>query len=144
MSVKENSIRLGIVVAEYHKGIADAMVHGAKEAIKEEGASLARVVGVPGAYEIPLVVKAMMADPSIGAVVVLGFIEKGETLHGEVMGHIVHKAILDLELQYAKPVGLSIIGPGATEEQAHARKVEYAKSAVRAAVAMARLLGDKS
>lgn len=144
METKEEDIRIGIVVGEYHKEIADGMVEAAKDAIKEAGASLAKVVGVPGAYEIPLVLKAMMVDSTIDAIVALGFIEKGQTLHGEVMGHVVHKAVVDLELQYGKPVGLSIIGPGATVEQAQARKVEYAKNAVYAAITMLKLLRNES
>ena len=53
--------------------------------------------------------------------VVLGYIERGETLHGEVMGHVVHTALVQLQLKYRKPVGIGIIGPGATAEQAQAQ-----------------------
>jgi 6,7-dimethyl-8-ribityllumazine synthase len=66
---------------------------------------------------------------------VLGFIEKGETLHGENMGHVVHRTLMELQLERRKPKGLGIIGPGATPEQAEARKERYAKDAVFAAFA---------
>ena len=60
------------------------------------------------------------------AVVVLGHIERGETLHGEVMGHVVQHALVQLQFKYRKPVGVGIIGPGATAEQADVRKHETA------------------
>ena len=52
---------------------------------------------------------------------------------GEVMGQVVHRALLELQLQVKKPMGLGIIGPGATPEQAEVRKLAYAKAAVAAA-----------
>jgi 6,7-dimethyl-8-ribityllumazine synthase len=87
---------------------------------------------VPGAYETPLVAKKLLEQRDVDALVVLGFIERGETLHGEVMGHVVHRSLLELGLARDKPVGLGLIGPGATKKQAEARKKGSAKNAVRA------------
>jgi 6,7-dimethyl-8-ribityllumazine synthase len=92
------------------------------------------VVPVPGSYEVPLVADALLSRESIDALVVLGYIERGETLHGEVMGHTVHQALVQLQLQHKKPIGIGIIGPGATAEQAQVRKESYAAAALRAAV----------
>jgi 6,7-dimethyl-8-ribityllumazine synthase len=50
------------------------------------------------------------------------------------MGHVVQQTLVDLQLKHRKPVGIGIIGPGATLEQAEKRKVDYARAAVRAAV----------
>ena len=126
-------LKVGVVYGEYHHEIAEAMFEAARKTIAEEGGEIARVIRVPGIYEAPLAVKTLLDDPTIAIVVVLGYIERGETLHGEVMGHVVHHALVDLELRYGKPLGLGIIGPGATVEQAEARKVDYAQAAARAA-----------
>ena len=89
----------------------------------------------------------MLADALLGrrdvdAVVVLGFIERGETLHGEVMGHVVHRALVESGLRAKKPVGLGIIGPGATLPQAKVRKEPSARAAVRAVVRSLAALGE--
>ncbi|MBI2942446.1 MAG: 6,7-dimethyl-8-ribityllumazine synthase [Chloroflexi bacterium] len=125
---------VGIVVGRFHHDIASTMVEAASEAIREAGAELVETVWVAGSYETPLAAQALLRAARIDVVVVLGFIERGETLHGEVMGHVVHRALVELSLRHEKPVGIGIIGPGATAEQAHARKVDYAKAAVRAAL----------
>ena len=135
-------IAAGIVLAEFHADVAEAMLEAASATVVEEGGRVARVIRVPGSYETPLAAKKLLADPSISLVVVLGYIHRGETLHGEVMGHVVHKALIDLELQYGKPVGLGIIGPGATDEQAHARKIDYARAAARAAFRLYRAIQE--
>lgn len=100
------------------------------------------VVWVPGTYEAPLVVERMLEKDSLDAVVVVGYIEKGSTLHGQEMGATCSLVFKQLELEYSKPVGMGIIGPGATAEQAEGR-VAYAGNAMRAAVRMARYMAKQ-
>jgi len=126
--------RCAIVAAEFAKAIVDVMVEEAGREVEAGGGTLGRVVRVPGAYEVPLVVEVLLARPDVDCVVVLGYIERGETLHGEVMGHVVHKSLVELQLKHHKPVGIGIIGPGATPEQAAVRKHDYARAAARAAL----------
>ena len=121
-----------IIAAEFNKPLIDAMVAVAEEELQANGMALARVVRVPGCYELPMVADAELAKPDVGGLVVLGYIERGETRHGEVMGNVVMAALIRLQLHYKKPMGLGIIGPGATPEQAKSRHIDYAKSAVAA------------
>lgn len=126
--------RCAILAAEFTRSVVDVMVDEAAREVADAGGDLARVVRVSGSYEVPLLADALLARPDVDVLVVLGYIERGETLHGEVMGHVVHRVLVDLQLKYRKPVGVGIIGPGATLEQAEQRKVAYARSAARAAV----------
>lgn len=129
-----------IVAAEFNKPLIDVMVESAKNELAQQQVDVLQVVRVPGSYELPLSVGAALALPQVTLVVALGYIERGETQHGEVMGHVVHRALLDLSLNHGKPVGLGIIGPGATADQAELRKEAYARAAVRAAMASLRAL----
>lgn len=122
-----------VVAADFHKDIAETMIKTATAELESQGKQI-KVKKVPGCYEIPLVVDKVMADQDTEAVVVLGFIEKGQTLHGEVMGHVVHKSLVDLELKHGKPVGMGIIGPGATKKQALSRAEYFARRAINAAL----------
>lgn len=131
-----NKKRVAVVVAEFHKEIADVMVVSAESAARECGATVRTVARVQGSFEIPFVVKKLLAKKTLDAIVVLGFIEKGETLHGEVMGHVVHHALMQLQLTSMKPIGFGIIGPGATEQQARARMKKIAQAATRVACAV--------
>jgi 6,7-dimethyl-8-ribityllumazine synthase len=126
--------RVAFLVAEFHRSLVDAMLSFAVTEAKAQGLKIVHTVRVPGAYETPLVAKKLLARRDVDALVVLGYIERGETLHGEVMGHVVHRALVEAALQTEKPVGLGIIGPGATKKQAEARKKGSARSAVRAVV----------
>jgi 6,7-dimethyl-8-ribityllumazine synthase len=58
------------------------------------------------------------------------------------MGHVVHGALVQLQFKYHKPVGVGIIGPGATAEQAELRKTGYARAAARAAMRVCQVLDE--
>jgi len=124
-----------VVAANFNKDVVEAMI----EASWSEAASCQLVdrgtIRVPGCYEIPLAASRALRQAGCDLLVVLGFIERGETLHGAVMGQVVSQTLLDLSLRNKKPIGFGIIGPGATLDQAMARKESYARAAVRAAYA---------
>jgi 6,7-dimethyl-8-ribityllumazine synthase len=126
--------RIALVVAEFHRDISEVMRDAACAEAAALGATVTRTLVLPGCYETPLVADALLARRDVDAVVVLGFIERGQTLHGEVMGHVVHRALVEAGLRAKKPVGLGIIGPGATLPQAEVRKEPSARAAVRAVV----------
>ena len=125
---------LAIIAADFNKPIVHPMIEQAKKTAAQLGCTVTVVVTVPGSFEIPLVLDAVLQRDDVDIAVALGYIEKGQTLHGEVMGHVVYRALLDLQLMYGKPVGLGIIGPGATLDQAQVRNVSYGEAAVAAAV----------
>jgi 6,7-dimethyl-8-ribityllumazine synthase len=126
---------LAIVAAEFNRALVDAMIASALDEARREGAVVSLPPArVPGCYETPLVVSKVIARKDVDGVVVLGYIERGETQHGEVMGHVVHAALVRLAIERGKPVGIGIIGPGATQAQADERKDPYARAAVRAAL----------
>jgi len=134
--------RIALIVTEFHLEIANEMIADATKKIEELDGRLISITRVPGSYEIPLVAKHILEEPLLDALVVLGYIEKGETLHGEVMGHVVYTSLMNLQLEYDKPIGFGIIGPGATQEQAKKRIKPVAQRAVEAVCKIHELLSD--
>ncbi len=135
--MQENSIKLGIVVADFNYDITYLMLQKAISHAKFLGAEVKLVFKVPGSYDIPLAVKKILEKDVVDAVVTLGAVIRGETKHDEVIGAQTARLIADLSVQYGKPVTLGIIGPGATHEQAVERIEEYANRAVESAVKLA-------
>jgi 6,7-dimethyl-8-ribityllumazine synthase len=132
--MKHRKPRIAIIGGQFHKELIEEMITAATEEAQQHGAEISKTILVAGSYEVPLIADKVLEDTKIDALVVLGYIEQGETLHGEVMGHVVHRVLLDLQLEYGKPIGIGIIGPGATKKQAQARKVSAARGAVSAAL----------
>jgi 6,7-dimethyl-8-ribityllumazine synthase len=134
MKTKQPSV--AIVIAPYHEKIAEKMYKTAVAECEARGYSIVNIVTVPGCFEMPLAVANALDANKLDGVIVLGMIEKGETLHGEVMGHTVFEALLDLQLDTRVPIGMGIIGPGATPKQGLVRAEGSARQAVEAVAAM--------
>ena len=137
-----SNMRIGIVAAKWHTEIIDTMIEVATAEAAAAGAEIAECVRVPGSYEMPLAADVLLEKNGIDAVVVLSCIFRGETQHGEVMGHVVHHALANLQLVHRKPIGMGIIGPGASKEQMLARKDEYARDAVKVVLDMHAVLTE--
>ena len=131
---KDEEIRIALVVAEFNYDITSMMLSKALSHAEFLGARVTYVVKTPGSYDTPLPVKKLLERSDVDAVVVLGAIIKGETKHDELVAHQVARKLMDLSLEYEKPVALGIIGPGASRLQAMERIEEYARRAVEAAV----------
>ena len=96
---------------------------------------------VPGVLELPLAAKKLVERADIDAVVALGAVIEGETEHDEVIMQHAARKLVDLAVQYGKPVALGVSGPGMTRVQALDRVNEYARRAVESAVKTAKRLG---
>ncbi len=128
-------IRIGIVVSEFNYQVTYLMLEQAKEHAKFLGAEIVKILKVPGVFEIPLGVKKLLEEKDIDGVVALGAVIEGETKHDEIVAQHAARKIMDLMIEYGKPVALGISGPGESLLQAIDR-VDYAKRAVEAVVKM--------
>lgn len=129
---------IGIVLGSFHKDLVIRMRDAARDESAKRGLSIAEEVWVPGSMEKPLAAKRLLLRDSIDGVVVLGIIERGETKHGMVMGIAVTNALIGLQLEFMKPIGLGILGPEIHPSQIPPRIEPYARSAVAVIDSMGR------
>jgi 6,7-dimethyl-8-ribityllumazine synthase len=137
--VKEKGIKIGAVVSEFNYDITMMMLERAKEHAQFLGAEITQIVKVPGVFDMGLAIKKLLKRNDIDGVVSLGAVIEGETEHDEVVISHAARKIADLSIEFEKPVGLGISGPGMSRLQAEER-IERAKSAVEAVVKLHRRL----
>ncbi len=133
-------VKLGIAATEFNWDIVGPMLEFAKQHANFLEAKVAAEVLVPGVYELPLAAKKLVERNDIEAVVTLGAVIEGETGHDEIVMQHAARKLMDLAVQYGKPVALGISGPGMSRMQALERVNEYARRAVEAAVKTAKRL----
>jgi len=126
--------KLILVIADFHKEIAATMEATARATAAKLGVSNISTYTVAGCYELPLIIDLLLERLRPDVLVALGYIERGETLDGEVMGNVVNRALVELQLKHHRPIGVGMIGPGATKEQALVRAEPKARGAVEAVV----------
>ncbi|MBI4163789.1 MAG: 6,7-dimethyl-8-ribityllumazine synthase [Candidatus Aenigmarchaeota archaeon] len=126
------SNKIAVVLGSFHKKEAEIMLQEARKVAKENSLEITQEVWVPGSMEKPLAVKRILKSGKVDGIAVLGIIERGETKHGLVMGHSVISALIDLQLEFMKPIGIGILGPEILPDQIQPRLKPYAKGAVLA------------
>lgn len=131
-------MNIGLIVAEYNYDITMLMAARAKEHADFLNVKVIAEVKVPGVFDIPVALKKMLARKDIDGVVTIGAVIEGETQHDEVIMNQTTRKILDLAIEFEKPVGLGITGPGMSRLQAEDR-IDRAKDAVEAVVKMYKL-----
>jgi 6,7-dimethyl-8-ribityllumazine synthase len=133
--------RLGFVVSEFNRDITYQMELLGREHAAFLGAEVSSVIYVPGVFDMPLAVRKLLRRTDIDAVVTLGAVIQGDTAHDEVVTQHAARTIMDLALEFDKPVSLGITGPRMSRADAQ-RRVDYAKRAVEAAVKMIRKMEE--
>ncbi|HON40846.1 MAG TPA: 6,7-dimethyl-8-ribityllumazine synthase [Methanoculleus sp.] len=133
------TIKLGFVVAEFNRDITYMMEIEAREHARFLEAEVLDTIYVPGAYDMPLAIKKLLGRSDIDAVVTIGCVIEGATQHDEIVVQHAARKIIDLSLEFDKPVSLGISGPGMTRMEATER-IDYAKRAVESAVKMVQRL----
>ena len=122
--------RIAVILGSFHEKESLEMLDEIKDYCSANNLIIAKEVWVPGSMEKPLALKSLLSQDDIDGAVVVGIIEKGETKHGFVMASSVIEAIIDLELEFMKPVGVGILGPEITPAQIPPRVRPYANAAV--------------
>lgn len=104
--------KIAIVVARFNHFINDSLVDGAVDALKRIGQVADKnitIIWVPGAYEIPLAVKATAESGKYDAIVALGTVIRGSTAHFDFVAGESSSGISNLSLAYAIPVANGIL-----------------------------------
>jgi 6,7-dimethyl-8-ribityllumazine synthase len=131
-------LKIALVVSDFNFEVTSLMLERARRHAEFLGAEVSQVVHVPGVFDMPLVIKRLLARTDVDGVTLIGAVIKGETKHDELIAGTTAAAAIDLALQFNKPVGLGITGPGMDRMQAFDR-VDNAKNAVESVVRLLKL-----
>jgi len=128
--------KIALVVSDFNEKITSKMEKNAEKVASSLNAEIIKKIHVPGAFEIPFVAKKLIKDKEIDAIVVLGAVIQGETGHDKIIVSSIAPKLIDISLEYDKPIGFGVIGPRVTYQQAEKRAIEYSRRAVEAALGL--------
>ena len=132
--------KLGLVVSDFNADITHMMSKIAQEHAEFLGAKIAKLVRVPGAFDMPLAVSKLVAKKDIEGVVCLGTVIEGDTDHDQIVANNAARKMADLSVESGKPVSLGISGPKMSRADSVKRIEGYAKRSVESALKMIRRL----
>lgn len=137
--------RFAIVVSRFNAEITEGLLAGAREALTEADVSAedVTIVRVPGAFELPLAAQRLAESGRFEAVICLGCLIKGDTMHFEYIAEAATHGLARIGLETGVPVTFGVLTT-LTDEQAEVRarpgRDNKGREAALAAIEMATLL----
>jgi 6,7-dimethyl-8-ribityllumazine synthase len=138
-------VKIAIVVSRFNEEITSGLLAGAREALAAAGVREddVAVFHVPGAFEIPLAAQRAAESGAFAAVICLGCLIKGDTMHFEYIANAASHGIMRVGLDTGVPVSFGVLTT-LTDEQAAERAApgpgNKGREAALAALEMVRLL----
>ncbi len=138
-------MKIGIVSARWNDFMGEKMLGGAKDALVRHGVDDddITVALVPGSYEIPLAAKRMADSKKYDAIVCLGVLIRGGTLHFELIAGEATKGIATASMQSGVPIAFGVITTETIEqaiERSGSKAGNKGVEAALAAIEMANLI----
>jgi 6,7-dimethyl-8-ribityllumazine synthase len=138
------NIRLALIVARFNEEVTARLLEGALAEARALGVHQDRItiLRVPGAFEIPLVVKRLCDANKVDAIACLGAVIRGETAHFEYVCEAAVGGIAALGREYGLPITNGILtcdNDDQAVERSGGKEGNSGAFAVRAAVEMADL-----
>jgi 6,7-dimethyl-8-ribityllumazine synthase len=128
--------------AQYVQGLID---HATEELHALSPAASVTVQKVPGAFEIPIVVRELASHRNADAIIAMGVILQGETSHAENLSRSVTDALQRIALEHGVPV-IHVVLSFSNEAQARERcledKINRGTAAARTAVEIVNVMAD--
>ncbi|WP_414838717.1 6,7-dimethyl-8-ribityllumazine synthase [Carnobacterium sp. TMP28] len=140
-------LKIGIVIARFNEFIGSKLLSGALDGLKRHGMSEEdiEIAWVPGAYEIPLVAQKMATSGKYDAIITLGAVIKGATLHYELVCSEVTKGVATASMNTGLPIIFGVLTTDSIEqaiERAGTKSGNKGYEAAVSAIEMANLLKE--
>lgn len=114
--------RVAVLASRFNDAITTRLADGAMDALVRHGVAAADVdlVWVPGAWELPVAARRLMASDRYDAVVAVGAVIRGETPHFDYVAGEASRGLARASEEFETPVGFGLLTCD-TVEQAEAR-----------------------
>ena len=136
MTASPTPPRLAVVVSRFNPEVTEGLLAGTRRELAERGVPLteADIFAAPGAFEMPLLAKALAETGRYAGVICLGCVIKGDTAHFEFISLGAATGLMQAMLMTGVPIAFGILTTY-TDEQALVRSRDDAANKGREAAA---------
>ena len=138
-------LRFAIVAARFNDFVVEPLVRGALDALKRHGATEKQIeiVRVPGAFDIPIVVRKLALSRRYEALIALGAVVRGQTPHFDYVAGECASGLARIALETGVPIAFGVLTTDTMEQavdRAGGKAGNKGADAALAAIEMANLL----
>jgi 6,7-dimethyl-8-ribityllumazine synthase len=111
-------LRFAIVASRFNELVVDSLIRGAVDALLRHGASEKQVeiIRVPGAFDLPFVVRRAAASKRYDAVVALGAVIRGATPHFDYVAGQCAAGLARVSEETGVPVAFGVLTTDTIEQ----------------------------
>jgi 6,7-dimethyl-8-ribityllumazine synthase len=103
--------RFAVVASRFNQQIVERLVDGALDALVRHGASAddVDVVWVPGAWELPIAARRLLATERYHALVAVGAVIRGDTPHFDYVAGEASRGLASASTDFDTPIGFGLL-----------------------------------
>jgi 6,7-dimethyl-8-ribityllumazine synthase len=144
-NLEASGFKFAIVVGRFNSFITDRLLSGALDAFKRSGAEDGdiEIVRVPGSWEMPVTVKALIAQERHHGIVCLGAVIRGDTPHFDYVAGECARGLAQISLESGVPVAFGVLTTNTVDQaidRAGAKSGNKGFEAAMTAIEMANLM----
>lgn len=104
-------VRVAIIRAEYNSEITQRLEEKCVEGLVDGGCRRDHIesITVPGCFEIPLVASRLAAQSRFDALIAIGAVIQGKTLHFELVANECARGVMEVSLRHGVPVIFEVL-----------------------------------
>src|SRR3954469_3595081 len=103
--------RVAVVASRFNHEIVERLVDGALDALVRHGVAAddVDVVWVPGAWELPIAARRLLATERYDALVAVGAVIRGDTPHFDYVAGEASRGLSDASAAFETPIGFGVL-----------------------------------
>jgi 6,7-dimethyl-8-ribityllumazine synthase len=143
--LRVGDLRIALVASRFNESVVERLVNGAIETLVSHGADAAalELVRVPGAFDLPPIVRRLAESGNFDAIVALGAVIRGETPHFDFVAGECAAGLARIANDTGVPVAFGVLTTDTVEqaeERAGGAEGNKGADAARAAIELANLM----
>ncbi len=116
-SEETNNYRIAVIVSDWNKKITEKLLSACHDVLKKAKVSVISISHVPGCFELPYAAKHQTFCDNYHAIICLGCVIKGDTIHDQVISFSTAATLQQISIENNIPVIFGVITVN-TEQQA--------------------------
>lgn len=114
-------LKVAVLVGRFNSFVTERLLEGAQDALLRSGANAQDlcVYRTPGSFELPMVAKKVAETKRYDAIVALGCLIRGETLHFDLIAAECAKGLANVSLEHSMPVVFGVLTTDTLEQAIH-------------------------
>ena len=111
-------LRFGVLITRFNDFVVEPLLRGALDALKRHGAAdkQIEIVRVPGAFDLPVVVRKLALSRRYEALITLGAVIRGQTPHFDYVAGECASGIARIALESGVPIAFGVLTTDTMEQ----------------------------